>query len=119
MTIINWVIIIVISLLAGFADSKGFYFASQIWPNGRLDGLMLLKSAITFAIGLCFYWGSIFFLNKVGIQSAELQTGIWFLVVIIGVALASGEFSKWHSIDKIIAVITVVGFLFLLVRNNG
>lgn len=119
MIIIYWIAIVVISLLAGFADSKGFYYASQIWPHGKLDFVMLSKSAITFALGLSFYWISILFMNKVGIHSAEIQTGIWFLVVIIGVALASGEFLKWQSIDKVVASITVVCFLFLLIRNSG
>ncbi len=119
MNIFNWIIILLLSLLAGFADSKGFYFASQIWPGGSLDLIALLKSGGAFVVGLIFYWGTIFFMNKVGLNSASFQTAIWFIAVIIGVSIATGDFMKWQSLDKIVAVVTVICFLFLLVRNGN
>lgn len=119
MSIFNWLAIMVLSLISGVIDSKGFSFASEAWIKGNFHPNALVKSFAAFSIGLTFYWATVFFMKRVGINAAELQAGLWFTVVIIGVSLASGSFLQWNQIDKVVAFLTVAGLLFLLVRNGG
>ena len=46
----------------------------------------------------------------------EIQTTIWFVFTIIGVGVLSGQFLKWQTVDRVVAVGVLAGLTWLLVR---
>jgi hypothetical protein len=47
-----------------------------------------------------------------------LQTVGWFAVTIVGVAVVSGDIARWSLVNKVIAVVVVVGVGWLLVNAS-
>lgn len=111
--------IIILTLLSGFGDAKGFFHAANVWYNGEIIWTELSKSALGFGIGIGAYWIVIKYLKEFGINSPEIQTIGWFVVTIIGVAVLSGKFSHWERIDQIVGIALVAGFSFLLLRTGS
>ena len=107
-------IVFVLTILSGFADSQGFIHASRIWQDDQLVWAEMAKSALGFSIGIISFWLVLRYMIQIGIVSAEMQTLGWFTITIIGVALASGEAFRWQTIDKIVAFLVVLGIAWLL-----
>ena len=111
--------ILVLTLFSGLADSRGFIYASQAWENGKLIWAEAGKTLLVFGLGIVFYLFAIKYMQQAGLKSAEIQTLIWFVAVIIGVAVASGKFSHWNLIDQIISVAILTGIGLLIFRTGG
>lgn len=111
--------IVFISLLSGWADSRGFLYASEIWHGDKLVVYQLFKSALGFSAGIGLYWLVVKYLNQLGVGAPEIQSIIWFSVVIIGIALSSGRFFAWPLIDQLVGLIVVFGIGWLTVRTSG
>jgi hypothetical protein len=109
-------LILFLTFLSGWADSRGFIHAANIWEQGRLVTSELAKSAFGYAIGIITYWIVIRYLKEFGIVSPEIQTIGWFTVAIIGVAIASGKFMQWQAVDQIIAILVFLGVGWLIFR---
>ena len=112
-------IIIVISVLSGLADSQGFIHASKIWGNNKLVWNEVGKSALGFAVGITLYWIVLKYMNAAGIVAPEIQTLIWFSITILGVALISRSFFRWQTIDQFVGVAVLAGVAWLMVRTGG
>jgi hypothetical protein len=113
------IIIIVISVLSGLADSQGFIHASKIWANNKLVWNEVGKSALGFAIGITLYWIVLKYMNAAGIVAPEIQTLIWFSITILGVAVISRSFFRWQTIDQLVGVAVLAGVAWLMVRTGG
>lgn len=116
--IVTLVIVLVLCLISGIADSQGFIHASRVWQNDQLVWRELGWSALGFAVGIGHFWTSLRFMKRLGIVSPEVQTALWFTVTIIGVAITSGKFSKWPLPDQVIACLVVSGLGWLLIRSS-
>jgi hypothetical protein len=112
-------IIIVISVLSGLADSQGFIHASKIWANNKLVWNEVGKSALGFAVGITLYWIVLKYMNAAGIVSPEIQTLIWFSITILGVAIISRSFFRWQTIDQLVGIAVLAGVAWLMVRTGG
>lgn len=112
------VIILLLTIISGIADSQGFLHASNIWKNNQFILSELFKSALGFTLGIGSYWVSIKYLQGIGILSPEIQTIGWLIVTTISVAALSGKFIHWHIIDQILALSIVFGLGILLFRTN-
>jgi hypothetical protein len=112
-------LIIGLSVVSGLADSRGFVHAARIWQGGRLVPQELGRSALGFAVGISCYWLSVKYLQVLGVLAPETQTLIWFTVTLIGVALASGKFLRWHMLDQVVAAGVLLGLGWLLCRTGG
>lgn len=112
-------LIIGLTLISGLCDSYGFTHAANVWQDGRLIGREIARSAGGFVGGISLYWVAVRYLNAVGIASAELQTLLWFGTTLIGVALLSGRFLQWRTVDQLIAVAILVGIGWLLSRPGN
>jgi hypothetical protein len=64
------------------------------------------------------YWLAAKYLNEFGVLSPEAQTLIWFGATIVGVAFISRKFLQWQTIDQIIAVVVLLGIVWLLFRTG-
>lgn len=115
----NWILIIGLTLLTGYGDSRGFVHAARIWKNGHVVWDEILQSGFGFGLGIVTYWIAIKFLKEVGVSSAEMQTLIWFGVTIIGVAISSGEFARWKYVEQTVAVAVLLGIGWLLIKTSG
>jgi hypothetical protein len=65
------------------------------------------------------YWVAIRSYQQLGVLFAETQVLFWFAVTIVGVAIFSGKFARWHTIDQIVAVAVLAGIGWLLFRTGG
>lgn len=117
--IISGIIIILLTLVSGFADAQGALWASRVWDNNRLNGDALWRATLSFAVGIGLYFIMVRFLRNVGIVSPEIQTAIYMLVMIIAVALVSRQFFTWQTIDQAVAVAVVAGVVWLAVRTGA
>jgi hypothetical protein len=111
--------IVVLTLAAGVSDSQGFVHSARIWNGDKLVWAEVGWASLGFAIGITLYWVAIRYLASLGVVSAEIQTTIWFVVTIIGVALVSGTFFKWRLPDQIVAVGIVAAMGWLVFRTGG
>lgn len=117
--IANIVIVIILTLLSGYSDSRGFLYASNIWNNGHLVLDKLAKSAAGFGFGIFCYWIVLRYLKELNIAvSTEVQTLGWFSVTMLGVALSNGEIFKWPLVDRLVSVIILTGLAWLLFRGH-
>lgn len=114
-----WLIIMVITVLSGIADSQGFVHAAKVWANDKLIWGEVGKSALGFAIGISLYWIVIKYMNAAGIAAPEIQTLVWFSITILGVAIISRNFFRWQAIDQIVGVAVLAGVAWLMVRTGG
>lgn len=112
-------LIIILTTISGLSDAQGVIHAANIWQQGTLNGLELGKSALFFTVGISVYWIAIRFMKSLGIVSPEIQTVIWFGVMILGVAFTSGAFFKWKLADQLVGVAVLTGIVWLSVRTGG
>lgn len=115
----NPLIVFVLIVLSGFADSLGFVYAAKIWQKDVLSWANLGKCALGWGIGITLYIISLRFMARLGVTSAEIQTAVWFAMTIIGVVIFSGRFFSWPRLEQIVAVLVLVGLGWLLVRTGG
>jgi hypothetical protein len=112
-------IILGLTLLSGYADSRGFLHAAKIWQGQQVLWSEVAKSGLGFGCGILLYWVVLKYLNEVRVVAPEIQTLVWFGVTIVGVALLSGKFVQWRSIDQGVAVAVLLGIGWLFVRVSG
>lgn len=116
MTWLNAVAALLITVASGYADSRGFIHASEMWRGDGLNTGELLRSAIGFATGIALFWVALRFATRAGVVTPEIQTFGWFLVTIVGVAIATGSVAEWPAVDRLLAVGVAAGFGVLLLR---
>jgi hypothetical protein len=109
-------IIFVCTVALALADAVGFTQATQVWRGGVFAWSPAIKSAISFTIGIPLYWWVIYHLDRVGVSAPELQVSGYFAVTIVLVAILSGRFATWALSDKIVAVVVLIGLLWLVAR---
>lgn len=111
--------IVVLTLISGFADAQGALWAAKIWDNDRLNTDALLRATLGFGVGIGVYFLTIRFLRNVGIVSPEIQTTLYMLVMIVTVALVNRDFFRWQTVDQAVALALVGGVVWLAVRTGG
>ena len=111
-------LIVSLTLISGIGDSQGFIHAARMWQSRTIAWHELGQSALGFGVGIGTYWVAIKYLNELGVLSPEIQTLIWFGVTIVGVALISGKFLRWQTVDQVVAVLVLLGIGWLLFRTG-
>lgn len=117
-TLVHAAIIFALTLISGFCDSQGFVHSALIWQDGKLIWRELGLAALNYSLGIGLFWLSQPSLRALGLSSPELQSILWFSVVIIGVAIASGKFFTWQRLDQVVGVVVLVGIAWLLFRTG-
>jgi len=67
---------------------------------------------------MLMYLVALWKLSGHGVVAVEVQTLFWFAATIIGIALLSGRFLSWPTIDKVVAVAVLTGIGWLLFRSE-
>lgn len=102
---------------AGWGDAFGFIHAAKVWNGSIVVPGELGRSAAWFAFGIVQYWLALYWARRLGIVSAGVQTLLWFTVTIVGVAIGTGDVSRWQAVDQVLAVTLVVGMAVFAVRH--
>ena len=116
MTMQSALILLLLTILSGYADARGFLHAADIWGQGTLQLGAALRSGLYFMVGIPLYWLTIRFLPSHHTVPPELQAALWFVVTLIGVAVMSGRFFTWPGIDRVVACLVVCGVVYLMLR---
>ena len=114
----NSLLVLVLIVLSGFADSLGFVYAAKIWQAEQLSWPDVGRSALGWVLGITMYVISLKYMARLGVTSAEIQTAVWFAMTIIGVVIFSGRFFSWPRLEQIVATLVLVGLGWLLVRTG-
>ena len=114
----NSVLVLVLIVLSGFADSLGFVYAAKIWQAGQLSWPDVGRSALGWIVGITLYVISLKYMARLGVTSAEMQTAVWFAMTIIGVVIFSGRFFSWPRLEQLVATLVLLGLGWLLVRTG-
>jgi len=117
-TIATITLIIIFTLISGIGDAQGFIHTSSTWNHGKIIWIECVKALIGFGVGAGGYIVAVNYMKQAGILIPELQTMIWFVITILGVALASGELLRWQRTDQIIAVISILCISWLVIRHG-
>ncbi len=112
-------LVILFTLLSGVGDSQGFLHSAKLWVNGRAVWPEVARSSLGYGFGILMYWLALRFLAQVGNVPVEVQTLGWFVVTIVGVALLSGSFLRWQTVDRAVGVVLLAGVGWLLVRTGS
>jgi len=110
---------ILLTLLSGWGDSKGFLHSARVWQEGGFVWSEAARASLGYGCGIVLYWVAIRYLRQVGIVSAEAQTLLWFAAAIVGVAAASGRFRSWQALDWATAAGTVLCLTLFILRTGG
>src|SRR5918994_3028768 len=105
----NVLLVLLLIVLSGFADSLGFYYASKIWHEDAISWIDVLRSAFGWGLGITLYVISLRYMARLGVTSAEIQTAVWFAMTIIGVVLLSGRFFSWPRLEQAVATLVLIG----------
>lgn len=100
-------------------DAKGFVYAARAWPEGRLDVRFATASMLSFFAGLSLYIAAVRFMKSVGVSAVALQSGIWFVVTAVGIAVMDGSVLQWNRSQKVVAVLVAAGLGWLLATAHA
>ena len=112
-------LIIALTVLSGISDAQGVLHAARVWQDGKLIWGELGRSALGFSLGISLYWIAVRYMQAIGINAPEIQTIIWFGVMLVGVALISGQFFGWPLREQIVAVAVLAGIVWLSIRTGA
>lgn len=107
-------LVLVLTILSGIMDARGFVYAARAWPEGRLDSRLALASMAAFFAGLSLYIVSVRFMQAFGLHGVALQAALWFVVTAVGVAAMDGSVLQWTRAQQLVALSLVGGLAWLI-----
>jgi hypothetical protein len=75
---------------------------------------MGLLSLASFAGGLTAYIIAVKFMQGAGIQGVALQSGIWFVVTAVGIAVMDGSLLNWTRTQQVVGVAVAMALCWLI-----
>jgi hypothetical protein len=110
----NLIVVALLTVGSGLLDARAFVFASRAWPDGRLDWRMALVSLACFAGGIGLYMFAVKFMQNAGIAGVALQSGLWFVVTAIGIAVMDGTIVQWTRSQQVVGVAVAIALCWLI-----
>jgi len=107
--------LIAATILSAYFDARGFIYAAQAWRGGSFVTGTALLSLINFVGGVTLYISSIGFQQRLGVESAAMQSIFWFVATVVGVALMDGTIGQWSVTQRVVGVGVTAGIGWLLV----
>lgn len=116
---VNLLIVGLLTLGSGLLDARGFVYAARAWPGGHLDLRIGLLSLLCFGGGLTAYILAVKFMQNAGIQGVALQSGIWFVVTAVGIALMDGSIVHWTRAQQVVGVAVAIALCWLIATTRA
>ena len=110
----NLLVVGLLTIGSGLLDARGFVYAARAWPGGQLDPKVGFLSLASFAGGLTAYIIAVKFMQGAGIQGVALQSGIWFVVTAVGIAVMDGTLMNWSRTQQVVGVAVAVALCWLI-----
>ncbi len=112
--ILSSILVLILTVLSGLMDARGFVYAGRAWPGGHLSWPAVGLSMLAFFAGIALYIGSVRFMQSVGVNAVALQSGIWFVATAIGIAAMDGTVLQWSRPQQLIALAVMAGLAWLI-----
>jgi len=113
-TPISAILVLVLTILSGVMDARGFVYAGRAWPDGRLNWNAVGLSMLAFFAGISLYIGSVRSMQALGLNAVALQSGVWFVATAIGIAAMDASVLQWSRLQQIVAVAVMAGLAWLI-----
>ncbi len=111
-------LILIATLLSGWFDSRGFLHADKTWSSAGFSSSELFHTYFNFFLGIAFYLLAIKFTKTVINISPTLQTAAWFVTVMIGLAISSGNFFQWKRVEQVVSIAVLTGIIWLIFQGK-
>jgi hypothetical protein len=119
MIVTQYTLLIVLTVASAYGDSRGFIWSDRVWDDGIVNWRAAAYSLLGFGFGITTWLFAVKYLKQVGGIGVSAQTTAWFLLTILGVAAASGEFVRWSVFDRTLAIICIGCFAILVFRTSS
>jgi hypothetical protein len=116
---VQYSLLILLTVASAYGDSRGFIWSDRAWDHGTVDWRAIRYALLSFAFGITAWLLAVRYLKEMGSIGVSAQAMGWFLLTILGVAAASGEFVRWSLIDKSLAMICIACFAALVFRTSS
>ena len=113
-TLLSAFLVLLLTVLSGVMDARGFVHAGRAWPDGQLDWTAVGQSLLAFFAGISLYIGAVRFMQTMGLNAVALQSGIWFVATAIGIAALDGSVTQWSRPQQAVALVVMLGLTWLI-----
>ena len=113
-TLLSAFFVLLLTVLSGVMDARGFVYAGRAWPGGTLDWTAVGQSLLAFFAGISLYIGAVRFMQSMGLNAVALQSGIWFVATAIGIAALDGSLVQWTRPQQAVALAVMLGLAWLI-----
>jgi hypothetical protein len=117
--ILKYVLLVSLTVASAFGDSRGFIWSYQAWAKPSVDWRYIGLALLGYGFGIATWLFAVKYLRQVGGLGVSSQATAWFLLTIIGVAVATGEFVRWPLLDKSLAILCIGSFAVLVYRTSS
>jgi hypothetical protein len=107
-------LVLLLTVLSGVMDARGFVYAGRAWPGGQLDWTAVGQSLLAFFAGISLYIGAVRFMQAMGLNAVALQSGIWFVATAIGIAALDGSVTEWSRPQQAVGLVVMGGLAWLI-----
>jgi hypothetical protein len=114
MKVLSALLVLVLTVLSGVMDARGFVYAGRAWPAGNIDWAAVGMSMLAFFAGISLYIGAVRFMQTMGLNAVALQSGIWFVATAIGIAAMDGSVVQWTRAQQFVALAVIAGLAWLI-----
>jgi hypothetical protein len=80
---------------------------------------MGLASLLSFTGGVSVYVLAVKFMQSAGIQGVALQSGIWFVVTAVGIAMMDGSLLQWTRTQQLVGIAVAIGLGWLIATTRA
>jgi len=113
-TFLSAFFVLLLTVLSGVMDARGFVYAGRAWPGGNLSWTAVGQSLLAFVAGISLYIGAVRFMQSMGLNAVALQSGIWFVATAIGIAALDGSVVQWTRLQQAVALVVMLGLAWLI-----
>jgi len=113
-TLLSAFLVLLLTVLSGVMDARGFVYAGRAWPGGNLSWTAVGQSLLAFVAGISLYIGAVRFMQSMGLNAVALQSGIWFVATAIGIAALDGSVVQWTRLQQVVALAVMLGLAWLI-----
>jgi hypothetical protein len=119
MIVRQYTLLILLTVASAYGDSRGFIWADRAWDGGSVDWRAAGYALLGFGFGITTWLLAVRYIKQLGGIGVSAQAMGWFLLTILGVAAATGEYIRWSLVDKSLAIICVGCFSVLVFRTSA